>query len=206
MILFELAALQHLCGIRQHGCGFPGGDRLLRQECAAGQRKPAPVDGDLDVAGICNGFRFAEGVFRILSQPEAQGEVQRMGRKFPGRRILRAEIRAGQLVDQTKLHRHQNIPVIWLFARQVGIIIIRIVVLLHRHGEGLDHGLNPLRPGHLRIRSPCRKRRQRQQAAQNRQKEHDADPLFLHSNPFLCNWLKNYNFIVSKFIPDVNAA
>ena len=139
---------QNLSRVIDHPCGFSQRDGLLRQEFALRQRKPAPVDGDLDIRGVCNLCRFREGIYRLRSQLKAQGKVQGMGSKFSGCRCLREKGQTCLQVNNTEFHRNHNIPVVFLFSGQVAVVVVRIIVFFHSHFEGGNQLLDPLCPGH----------------------------------------------------------
>ena len=142
-----------ICG---HNVCLSLGDGLFRQKCTIHQRKPAPVNGDLNIIGCRNGCRFAEGQHHIRVRLEAQAEIHGNSRKFTGRCCIRIQIAACGNVHNTKLHRQKHIVVVVRSAVQVDKVIVRVHLVLHRHGECFHQQLQPLGPGHRDIPGRCR--------------------------------------------------
>ncbi len=136
---------------------------LLRHKLAVNEREPAAVDRDLRVGSVGHRLCVREAVRRALLELVAEAEVQRVRRKLTRRRLVRVQRRARLLIDQAELRRHHHVTIVAVACAYIAVIIIRIVVLLDCHVEGLSQLLQPLNARYLALRREALQRHERRQ-------------------------------------------
>ena len=178
MINIDLISGNHCCGILKHSGGLRRGHGLLGQDLAVLQGEPTAVYGHLQVIRIADLGGFGVGIFRSLVQLEAQAEIQRVGRKFAGSRLVRLKCQTGLQIDNAKLHRNQQIAVARGRLLHVAVIVVGIVILLHGHAKGLDQLLHPFDAAHRLFLSHNLRHQQRSYAAQY---QYECDEFLFHA-------------------------